>query len=436
VQLGFYSPGRVAVGRRIRFSVLAAVVIASLHPATAEEPATLAVFDFASQEPADGRNLADALRLKIRRRFERAGQDRQVLSYLELCDQWRQPPVVPAELDTKQVALIVRRLGCDSAIWGRIQRRELTVQSHVHFLQLADRHGGGRSWSRRFVAKGQRWKSRLARQIADEIVADKHKPATASAPATAGTAVVGRNILPNGDFERGGAHPVGWDRLDGLCTFWVRRPGGKGRCIKLNTDVLQRQAWQWWTKWRAGAPPQQAPEPLPTKPPYYDTVAGVEGVHYYSDYLPIKPGRRYRLACWQKAAVGSNSKIFVKGYALLPTAKSDKPVRREVWRTYLKCNNTTGDWQEFALTFTVRKDFKPVVKYAPDGKRRSYPVRLRWVRVILYAYWPPGQYYFDDVKLEELVQGRSADEDGDQHVKPQAHPGHGGENRDKKQQGG
>jgi hypothetical protein len=206
-------------------------------------------------------------------------------------------------------------------------------------------------------------------------------------------------ISKNPRFEEGsGEKPVGWERIDGLCSFWIDDPtgGSRGKVIKMDTRMLQTQADAWWKKWRAGAPASQAPEPVFAKPPAYNAVAGLHGVHYYSDYIEIKPGMRYRVLADLIATAGGGGapKVFVKGYAEVPpTVRETRPQRREIWRTYMPCRGARGEWKHFSETLTI-----------PDrGVKMSNVITLqvKWIRIIPYAYWPPGVYYWDNVKVVE-----------------------------------
>src|SRR5262245_14307433 len=105
-----------------------------------------------------------------------------------------------------------------------------------------------------------------------------------------------KNLVPNGDFEGGTDTPTGWQKIDGLTTFWVNDPDGKrGKVIKFDTDVLQEQGYEWWVKIADGAKAKDAPKKKPTTPPKYDTLAGLDGVWYWSDYFPHDKGKGYRL---------------------------------------------------------------------------------------------------------------------------------------------
>ena len=120
----------------------------------------------------------------------------------------------------------------------------------------------------------------------------------------------GKNLVPNGDFEDGTDTPARWQTVDGLTAFYARDPDPKhNKCVKFDTDVLQSQGYEWWAKfaraealratfgtldqplWAASVfPPraQDAPKKLPTVEPKYDTLAGLDGVWYWSDFFPVE----------------------------------------------------------------------------------------------------------------------------------------------------
>jgi hypothetical protein len=148
----------------------------------------------------------------------------------------------------------------------------------------------------------------------------------------------------------------------------------------------------------------------------------MEGVALFTDWLPARPGWRY----WLVADVKGKTtdlffpQIFVKGYAdfagaadalsevslherdltpasfaALPKDQRDKLIaedakahperyRREVYRWYLACRNLQGDWKHHA---------------APFPPRGGLPANVKYLRVEAYAYWPLGEYLFDNVNL-------------------------------------
>ena len=50
------------------------------------------------------------------------------------------------------------------------------------------------------------------------------------------------NLLVNGDFERGTTSPVGWERVDGLVSFWGNVPDRPGKCSTPPSSVPPRSA--------------------------------------------------------------------------------------------------------------------------------------------------------------------------------------------------
>ena len=58
--------------------------------------------------------------------------------------------------------------------------------------------------------------------------------------------------------------------------------------------------------------------------------------------------------------------------------------RREVYRWYLACRNFTDGWKHYA---------------APVPPRGGLPANVKYLRLHVYAYWPLGEYLFDNVHL-------------------------------------
>src|SRR5580704_5608402 len=104
----------------------------------------------------------------------------------------------------------------------------------------------------------------------------EYKPTAADLAAT--------NLILNGDFEEGEVTPDGWQSIDNLSAFWVQdEDPSRGKVLKFDTDILQTQAYAWWKEIASGAPPKNAPARLPTFEPKYDTLAGLDGVWFWSD---------------------------------------------------------------------------------------------------------------------------------------------------------
>jgi len=146
------------------------------------------------------------------------------------------------------------------------------------------------------------------------------------------------NLLPNGDFEQGDLTPLHWERINNLTTFYDTA-GHPGKCLLVDTDVLESQVLDWQKALAQGADFRRAPRKMPTKPPKYDTIGGTYGVHFRSDPVPVKRGMVYRMTVDVKG--GSKPKIFVKGYA--PFGATEFSAQdREIYRMYLSCVTVTG----------------------------------------------------------------------------------------------
>ena len=255
----------------------------------------------------------------------------------------------------------------------------------------------------------------------------------------------GKNLLPNGDFEDGDVSPKGWQTIDGLTTFYVKDADPKrNKCIKIDTDVLQSQGYEWWAKFakaeglgatvrvwghnwwadRIKPPsPKDAPKKLPTFEPKYDTLAGLDGVWYWSDYIPVEKGKAYWLTLDCKGVPGSDVKIWLVGYperhpvvfgseakALIGYLKEEqlpKNARNErnkepviakyVYRGQMSAS-PSAQWQTFSRK---EKLFRPT----------SVTPTVKWARILVLPYWPPGEYWIDNVRLVEVPDPDAPKED-------------------------
>ena len=229
--------------------------------------------------------------------------------------------------------------------------------------------------------------------------------------------ITGPTIIPNGDFEKMDPKTgtvVNWGPMDGLSTFWVDEPG-RGKVMRVETDVLWDQWEDWRAKIRAGASRHDAPKKKPYTGPGYNTVAGSRGVAVYNEYVPIKKGQAYQLSFDFKGAGG---KVFVKGFAAvdenareLPNATLEQALTdgngihlREIWRAYKAMRpKDKSEWETFSRVM------HPTEKIP----------QTRWIRINLFPYWPPGTYFFDNVsfvpvsekyvKPERVFEGKKRD---------------------------
>jgi len=238
------------------------------------------------------------------------------------------------------------------------------------------------------------------------------------------------NLLPNGSFETGRYWPAGWQATDGLTTFWI--PGGTAgrRCLRIYTDVLDAQ-WKARQEQvraavedagrRAGGKPQSlpvdpvppAPERVPTQPPYYDTVAGLHGVHYRSRYVPVTPRAVYRFSIDARTdeETKGKPKVFIKGFfdQKMQTRNGVETIRRNAYRAPMTLDPCDQQWRRYA------REFHPWNSKTTLG---GEPIKSEFLQVQIYAYWKPGNYYFDNARLEIVGMQPTQDEPPAEEEKP------------------
>jgi len=229
-----------------------------------------------------------------------------------------------------------------------------------------------------------------------------------------------KNLIPNGDFEAGTDSPTGWQKVDGLTTFWVNDPDGKrGKVIKFDTDVLQSQGYDWWVKIAEGAKAKDAPKKEMTKGDKYDTLAGNDGAWFWSDFVPVEKGKAYWLTVDVKGppimvwlvgypekgstAFGADAKAFQEYFREKKAGKPRDNVRgfesilsRYDYRGQLQAGGS-NEWRTYSRRARL---FRPT-KVTPN---------VRFVRILLLPYWPPAEYYVDNVRLVEV---EDPEDDGD-----------------------
>jgi hypothetical protein len=217
------------------------------------------------------------------------------------------------------------------------------------------------------------------------------------------------NLVANGSFETGRYWPYGWQPTDGLTTFWESGGTDGARCLRIYTDVLDSQWKAREDQVRAAfqqalgkAPDPQslpqnpippAPARTPTSPPYYDTVAGLHGVHYRSDYIRCAPGAIYRFSVDARTEARGTPKVFIKGSCdqTVSTRDGYETIRRDAYQAPIFLDPCDGQWRRYARTFHPSES-----KATLGGK----PLKPEWLQVQIYAYWERGNYDFDNVRLD------------------------------------
>jgi hypothetical protein len=186
-------------------------------------------------------------------------------------------------------------------------------------------------------------------------------------------------FLANGGFEKTDAtdpaRPAGWDRVDGLGIQWVQSPGDShGRAIRMDTHFSEQEMQAQWIKtgltniWNIPKPGKNA-------------IAETYGLSLYSAAMPVKPGQAYRITFDFKGHSGG-AKVWVRGYGMVQGEK------RRRWETYVDCHAKDDGWT------TCSQVFHPT-KARPDVSE---------IKVMLFSYYPPGVYWFDNVRIETVTE--------------------------------
>lgn len=300
----------------------------------------------------------------------------------------------------KQIQAFARdKLGAHLVMWGSAKRgegREIIVR-----VRVMDTHGEPKPYldetrtCPNFAG--------IANFYTDfqDILLKKRKTLRTLTPVS--DAAKARDLVKNGSFETGTWTPDGWSKADGLTSFWIDRGDGKGKCMMFDTEVLISQAEAWWKQMKAGkVTAKDAPKKLPVAPnQIYATVGGLDGCQYYSAWIPIKPKTRYRLTMDIKAKWAGIffPKCFIKGYGDMADDFTNQ--KREVYRCYLALRTKTQgkEWETFTRTFNPT--LRPPVQRQPGVAVPG----AKYMRVMLYSYWPLGKFYWDNIQIaEEAVE--------------------------------
>ncbi len=188
-------------------------------------------------------------------------------------------------------------------------------------------------------------------------------------------------LVRNGDFEMADpvdkSKPANWDKPDGLGIQWVAAPkeaGAEehGRAIRLNTAISEKAMND--QRQKLGLTEWLIPKPG------NNPVAETYGLSYYSTPIPVKPGQTYRLRVDFKGPNGG-AKVWVRGWGQFNGEK------RRRYEFVLNCRVADNRWT------TLSQEFHPT-KNRPE---------VTEMRVMLFAYHPPGIYWFDNVKIEPVA---------------------------------
>lgn len=400
-------------------AVLVAAWVAGLVPALGEtgsrnqgdgndaSPTWAIIYDFTSGDDCkEGKAFADTVRLKLRRQDGWKVVDR--LTTQEFSD-----PVDSKADRARVIKLTGEKLGGQVGVYGSVStaggtRRVVAV--------IVDLRGDKPAWSVEILTDDtERWRAVLGGKLVEVITEQAlWKPPEYGDEPEPNAEDLDRPLNAGGGFESGG----GWEAPDNVSTFLEKGPKGRGKILRIRTD-LKRDPWLAYRKaLRLG-------KADPNKPPRigrdtsYGCVGGLEGVHFRSEWIPAEAGGRYWLMADHKGRGGA--KVFIKGWSLpegyqpdgLPESalaelgltprefaelsearrkkliaddvkKNPRRHYRESYRWYLNCGEAKGQWQHFA---------------APFPPRGGLPESVEFLQIQVYSYWPPGEYLWDNVHL-------------------------------------
>lgn len=196
----------------------------------------------------------------------------------------------------------------------------------------------------------------------------------------------GENLIPNGTFDEGAETAAHWERADGLTSFFETEPG-RGRIVRMDTCVDRDQALEWAKAFKAD-PTLKPPAKKPIAPTSYGSIGGNEGVMLDSELIDCTPGQNYKLTVDFKG--DGKPFVWIKGFLMHPTRK----ILVDGYQTRLEpLSPSKTEWRTFSIGFN------------PTAKSP----RITKMKVRLYAYWPNGLYYFDNVRVEAITPQEMAE---------------------------
>jgi len=395
----------------VRMTISAGLlVIASLAgtgiagpPAAKPDKTFVVVFDMACADGDYGKKLSDSIRLRLARHKEFS-----IVDSLTTRDHAKATGVQADR--SKLISLMKDKLLVTVGIYGTVSVRGKQITADIACINFTD-PAKSADWTETFTDATQRARGLIARAVVEKITkraewvppqyGDEDEPKK-----------FGKPVNVNGSFDKGSA---GWDAPDNAGTFIKDGPRGRGKILRIRTNIERDKWYKYRRELRMGLASPKNPPKL-KRDTSYGSVAGLEGVHYRSDWIDAKAGQRYWLTADK---LGPGAKIFIKGFldwshqasglpesslarlGLTPEKFADLPsdtqqqmikadakahperYRRECYRWYLNCGGSK-DWKHHA---------------APVPPRGGLPKHVRWIQIQVYSYWPPGEYLWDNVHL-------------------------------------
>jgi len=217
---------------------------------------------------------------------------------------------------------------------------------------------------------------------------------------------VAHETLINGSFEEAGGgvlpYPKGWSHPDDYCIFWVKDSMAPehGKVIVLDTDQAQGAAMKRQAEVREALAKGMAPPAPPAKTPGagYGSIGGNNGVSFYSERFKCKPQQAYKVSFDYKGPSGG-AKVWVRGWGMFEGEE------RRRYETIVNCYVKGTGWRHLEQAFHPTRRLSVKAKHtdtAADKEKATTTADVSILRVMLYAYWPNAEYYFDNVKVEEI----------------------------------
>jgi hypothetical protein len=346
-----------------------------------EEPVVV-IFPFTSPDGgANGRAFAESLRLRAKR------LGLVTVEHLSLAEAMAGAAMPKLDTPAADIARMLKdRFAARFGLWGEVRQEGDGLAMDIRALDV-EKGADKLTISRTFKAAQKQLVNPVQDDILLELTGKRKKPVAEATPeADAKVPTVGPELVNNGGFEAGDRNPEGWQRIDGLTTFWPAE-GRAGKGLKIVTDVYHDQWAEWQKKYKAGATAAEAPKAAPTPGAKYDTVAGTYGVAYDSDPIPVQPGKAYKVSISYRGRSDDFffPKLFIRGWG---DVKGEK---REVFDSYLalRCKTAGEEWESNVRIVEIPTDTQYKVEY---------------VKLKIYAYWPPGTFYFDNVSMKEAAK--------------------------------
>ena len=193
----------------------------------------------------------------------------------------------------------------------------------------------------------------------------------------------GQLALPNGDFELADPARAGkaahWDLCDGLAVQWTDAPNvagepPHGKAIRMDTALTEIAVVESYK--RAGLTQWVFPKPAG------NAIAETYGLSLYSEAVPVVPGKTYRVTFDYLADKGTAAKLWFRAYADVNGQK------KRVYEGTVDCAGGPT-WKTFSGLFHP-------TKYRPNVSE---------FKIMLFAYYPAGVAWFDNVKVEAFDEG-------------------------------